>query len=500
MQMEQTDSSRRGNKWWVFGAIGLGLFVSVMDQTGLTLAIPRIAEKFDATIPTVQWVVLGYILVISSLMLPMGRAADIIGRKRVYMVGFSIFTVGGVLAGVSPSLGAVIAMKMFQGIGTAMVQATSMAIVTSTFPAEERGKAIGMLTTVVGVGAMAGPVIGGFVVGSFGWRSIFFMAVPLGALSVLAASMVLAPDKGPSGGYGRGFRSFDFLGALLSTLSLVGFLTIITFGQRIGWASPVIVAGFLGTIVLLASFIVWELRVDEPMMPMDLFRRLPFSLGVIANFLSFLANTGMFFLMPFFLQEVQGYTPGQAGLILVTTALCMALLGPFIGRLSDKYGTRPFTITGLSFSTVAFLLFSQLGESSPLILIVVVLVLAGIGMATFFSPNSSAILGAVERERYGVATAFLNLVRNSANITGLAVATTLITAAMASRGFEPSLSAVSEQGGQAIKAAFTVGLNRVFLLSAVYCGVALVISVLRFKRDPAKAEDVRPREAVEERV
>ena len=311
--MEQTDASRRGNKWWVFGAIGLGLFVSVMDQTGLTLAIPRIADQFDATIPTVQWVVLGYILVISSLMLPMGRAADIVGRKRVYMVGFSIFTVGGILAGASSSLGAVIAMKMFQGMGAAMVQATSMAIVTSTFPAEERGKAIGMLTTVVGVGAMAGPVIGGAVVGSLGWRYIFFMAAPLGALAVLAASMVLAPDKGPSGGYGRGLRSFDFLGALLSTLTLVGFLTVITFGQRIGWMSPVIVAGFLATIALLVAFIIWELRVDEPMMPLDLFRRLPFTLGVIANFLSFLANTGMFFLMPFFLQEVQGYTPGQAG-------------------------------------------------------------------------------------------------------------------------------------------------------------------------------------------
>ena len=496
--MEQTDASRQGKKWWVFGAIGLGLFVSVMDQTGLTLAVPRIADQFDATIPTVQWVVLGYILVISSLMLPMGRAADIIGRKRVYTVGFSVFVVGGVLAGVSPSLGVVIAMKMFQGIGTAMVQSTSMAIVTSTFPAEERGKAIGMLTTVVGVGAMAGPVIGGFVVGSLGWRYIFFMAVPLGVVSVLAASMVLASDKGPPGGYGRGMRSFDFPGALLSTLALVGFLAVMTFGHRIGWVSPVIVVGSLATIASLTAFIVWELRVDEPLLPLDLFKRLPFTLGVTANFLSFLANTGMFFLMPFFLQEVKGYTPGQAGLILVTTAVCMASLGPVVGRLSDKYGSRPFAVTGLSVSTVAFLLFSQLGESSPLIMIVGVLVLAGIGMATFFSPNSSSILGAVERERYGVATAFLNLIRNSANITGLAVATTLVTATMASQGFEPSLSAVSGEGGQPVKAAFTLGLSRVFLLSASYCGVALVISALRFRRGPTQADDIEPRKVVEE--
>ena len=164
----------------------MGLFISVMDQTGLNIAVPRIADAFNAPIPTVQWVVLGYVLTISSLMLPMGRLADLIGRKRVYVTGFVVFTVGGILAGLSPNLGMVIAMKMVQGVGTALTQATGMAIVTSTFPNEERGRAIGLLMTIVGVGAIAGPVTGGFVIDVFDWRAIFLMAAPLGALSVLS--------------------------------------------------------------------------------------------------------------------------------------------------------------------------------------------------------------------------------------------------------------------------------------------------------------------------
>ena len=459
----------------------MGLFISVMDQTGLNIAVPRIADAFNASIPTVQWVVLGYVLTISSLMLPMGRLADLIGRKRVYVTGFVVFTVGGILAGLSPNLGMVIAMKMVQGVGTALTQATGMAIVTSTFPNEERGRAIGLLMTIVGVGAIAGPVTGGFVIDAFGWRAIFLMAAPLGALSVLAGLLVLEGRASVNRQVTSSFRSFDYVGAMLSTAALVSFLLIMTFGYRIGWGSLAVVTGMALVIGLFSAFIFWERHVNDPMIPMELFRRPQFVLGASANFISFMASTALFFLMPFFLQEVKGYTPGESGLILVAPGICMAVIGPIAGRLSDRLGSRRFAVTGLAISVSAFLLFSRLDGSSSLLLIVIGLLLAGTGSALFFSPNSSSILGSVERERYGVATAFLNLIRNAGNITGLAIATTIVTMTMASMGFEPSLTAVTDANGNGVVHAFATGLNYAFLLSALMGTLALIMSAIKLK-------------------
>jgi len=385
------------------------------------------------------------------------------------------------MAGLSPNLGAVIAFKCLQGVGSAMTQATSMAIVTSTFPAQERGKAIGLITTMVGIGAVAGPVVGGVLVQALGWRAIFLIGAPLGALAAFAGLVVLSVDKGQSQGMAGGLRSFDYLGAALSTAALIAFLLIMSFGYRAGWTSLVVLGGAVAVVILLAVFLAWERRASQPLIPLALFQRATFSLGTGANLLSFMAGTAMFFLMPFYLQQVLGYSPGQSGMILVAPAICFVILGPLAGRLSDRFGTRPFTMLGAALSTVAFLLFSRLTESSPLAFVVLGLFLGGAGMAIFQSPNTSAVLGAVERERYGVATAFLNLVRNSGNMTGLALATTIVTATMAAQGFAPSLSAVSEAGSEGVKSAFALGLTRAFLLSSVFSAAALILSAFQPK-------------------
>ncbi len=481
MASTQTLAQQTNYKWWVFGAMSFGLFVSVMDQSGLSIAIPQIAGSFKAGIPTVQWVMLAYILTISALMLPMGRLSDIVGRKRIYTIGMLVFAAGAALAGFAPTLGAVISMKVLQGVGSAMTQATGMAIVISAFPAKERGKAIGLTTTMVGIGAVAGPVMGGAVVQALGWRAIMLVAAPLGVASALAALMVLAREAGDGKGNLGSLRSFDYMGAALFTTSLMGFLFIMSFGYRLGWTSLVVLLGGVGVVGVMALFVVVERKAPQPLLHLELLQRPAFSMGATSNVLSFMATTAVFFLMPFYLQEVRGYSPSESGLIMVVAAVCMAVIGPLAGRFSDRFGFWRFTSLGAGMATLSSLLFSRLTATSPMALVYVALALAGTGMATFQAPNSSAMLASVERERYGLATAFLNLSRNVGNITGTALATTIVTASMAAQGFAPSLAAVKDSSGDAVRLAFAQGMGHAFLLATALNGVALALCLARRK-------------------
>lgn len=461
--------------------IAVGTFVSVQDQTAVTLAMPRLADHFDAAIPVVQWVALGYILTTGSLLLPMGRLSDLVGRKLIYLVGFSVFVAGALLAGSAPSLSALIGFRIFQGVGAAMVQANSMAILTSTYPSSEHGKVIGLFMTMVGLGAIAGPIVGGVVVDLLGWRAVFFMSAPLGIASLLSAIIVLDRVR-PSESEGQlRLSGFDWPGALLSAAALVIFLLAMTNAYRVGWTSPLIVAAFAATGALSAAFLYWETRCEQPMLPLELFRRNMFSLGSSASFFSFLAGTSVFFLIPFYLQDVIDLSRAQAGLLLGPTALCFALLGPISGQLSDRYGSMRFEVIGLLLLGSSLLFLSRITAESPAYFVIAALILMGSGMGTFYSPNASSVLRVVERSRYGVATAFLNMVRNTANVTGIGLATTIVTARMAALGFAPSLDAVAG-GGSNLEGAFMEGLRMAFLVLGAFILLALVLTVLKSRK------------------
>jgi len=463
-------------KYWAFGALALGLFTSVVDHGSVNIALPSVADQFRTSLTTIQWIVIGYALTISSLLLPMGRMADLVGRTKVYLLGSIIFAFAGGAAGVAPSLATLILARIIQGCGAAMTQGTGMAIITATFPESERGKAIGMVMTVVGVGAIAGPAVGGFLVGSLGWRWVFFINVPLGLLGVIASIAIL--DKKRTGDItaGDSGNNFDWMGAALSAGVLLTLLLTITNGQTAGWNSPPILAAMTGFMALLSGFIWWELRVSEPLLELRLFRHRLFSLGVSASFLTFLGGSAVLFLMPFYLQRVLDYSPERAGLFVVPAAFCMAVMGPISGRLSDHYGWRRFTVGGLVCSVSGLAILTQTSDSSPWFIIMAALILQSIGMGTFYSPNASSILSEVARERYGVVLSFLNLVRNGANVTSVAMATVIVTATMAGLGFQPSLDAVGGvEGGRA----FTAGLRNAYTVMACLLIAAMAISAIK---------------------
>ncbi len=452
-----------------------------MDQGSIIVALPTIADHFETDLPTVQWVMVVYALTISALLLPMGRLSDLVGRKKVYVAGFVVFLLGAVLAGFSTDVKFLITARLIQGVGSAMTQGTGLAIVTSAFPNSERGKVMGLYLSVVGMGSICGSPLGGFLVDALSWRWVFYSTVGTSAVATLASLIIL--DGRQVSEDGRRSR-FDWPGAALSTGTLVAFLMAMTNGPRIGWTSPyVIVAEFL-FIALLGTFIWWELRIPSPMLDLRLFKSKLFSLGVAAGFICFVGSTPVRFLMPFYLQKVLEYSPGKIGLILIPVSLCMIITGPVSGRLSDRYGWRIFNVGGMILTASGLFILSRVTEDSHLGMVMVAMMLQNAGMGMFDTTNNSSIMGVVTRERYGVVAGLLNLVRNSANVTGIAMAIAMVTAVMASMGHPPTLQAVVDATGRdtEVIGAFTSGLRTVYLVMGSLILVGMVVSYLKGSR------------------
>ena len=489
--MKQPVSQGSSYRWWVFGTIAVGTFLSVMDQGSVLLALPTIETQFKADLPRVQWIMLSYALAISVLLLPMGRLADMVGRRRVYITGFIIFVSAAGLAGISLNLPMLIGARVLQGIGSAMIQGTALAMLISVFPSAERGKVLGANLSAVGLGLVAGPAFGGLLVSTWGWRSIFLVDVLVGLVTIAAAVRILYGRRFPQEAPPEKRTTFDLPGAILSGAALFFLLLTVGNGYRWGWTSAPALAGVLAAVILLTVFIWWELRHPSPMLELRLFQRRLVAMGVAAGWISFMASISMWAMMPFYLQKVLGYSPSQSGLVAVAPSVGLIIMGSVSGRLSDRLGWRTFNIGGQILSATAlFVLAFSLTEQSSLALVIPFWMLMACGQGLFNAPNNSSILSAVERSRYGVVSALTQLNRNMSNVTSIAVTTSIVAATMASRGFEPSLDAVSAEGGAAVSRAFIDGWQRAMLLMGTLVVMAIGLSMAKGERVKEEEEPV----------
>ena len=465
-------------KYLVFGALGIATFLSAIDPGSINIAIPTVASEFQTDLTTIQWLVIAYSLAVCSLLLPMGRLSDLIGRKKVYIAGMVVLGCGALAAGLSPNLAVLFSSRVVQGVGAAMTQGTSMAIITSVFPINERGKAIGLIMITVGVGNVVGPAAGGLAVTLFGWRAVFLFTVPLVIFGIVTALVVM-----------RGFTEvrdtaesrFDWLGATLSGAILIVMLLALTTGNRMGWISVPIVTYLVAGSCMSAAFIWWELKIDNPILDLRLFRRSTFSLGVASQFLTFVGLQSVLFLMPLYLQNILAYSPRAAGLVMAPGAICMAAMGSISGLLSDRFGWRPFTVGGLAIAVIGLLALSFVSDSTSLWVLVPALILVSSGLATFYSPNTSSVLSAATREQYGAILGFLNLVRNAGNVTSVASATLIVTTTMGALDFSPTLDALRGQT-DGIGDAFTLGLHYAFLIMTGVIFLSIFLSAFQKPR------------------
>ena len=470
------------HKWWALVTVALGTFMATLDSSIVNISLPAILTYFHSDLATIQWVVLAYLLAITSLLLTFGRLADIWGRKKVYTIGFGVFTLGSLACGLAPTPTFLIAARVAQAVGAAMLQANGLAITNAVFPGKERGRALGINGTVVATGTTLGPTIGGVLVGVFGWQSIFFVNLPVGLVGIGLAMLVLQEERISTRREGAAAR-FDPLGAILISIALIALLLGLNRGDVARWGSPQILGLFATAIICFGAFIYVERRVVAPILDLTLFRIRAFATGNIAALCSFLAISTNAFLMPFFLQLVLGFSPAQAGLLLTPTSLTLAVVAPLSGWLSDRLGARLLSSLGLAISALALLSLSFLTAGAHYSDVLFRLILLGVGIGIFNPPNSSAIFSSVPRDRYGVVGGFLSMVRNSGQVVGVAIAGALIVAAIAPVVGEAGLDALRSGAGggssNALLNAFMQGFRHAFILSAILAAFGAVVSVLR---------------------
>ncbi|GAB6273512.1 MAG: MFS transporter [Peptococcaceae bacterium] len=393
-------------------------FLTPFMGSAINLAIPAIGKTFNSTALQLSWVVSSYLMTSAAFLLPLGRLADIIGRKKIFTAGIIIFPLFSMLCGLAWSVKTLIFFRILQGIGGAMIFGTSMAILTSVFPPQERGKVLGINVATVYTGLSLGPVLGGVINHYLGWPFIFYFNALLSALIV---PLIFTKLKGEW--FGARGESFDLSGAFLYALGIIAFLYGLSTIATLEWGRFIFLLG----LVILVIFIKQEAKIKQPILNIKLFRKnITFIFSNLAALINYSATFAVGFLLSVYLQVVGKYNSQTAGLILLSQPVLMALLSPFAGALSDHVEPRVVASLGMGLTTAGLFLFYFLTGSTPLWLVIVNLALLGIGFALFSSPNSNAVMGAVEKRFYGVASSTLGTMRLVGQAISMAIATLVI--------------------------------------------------------------------------
>jgi len=434
--------------------------MSPFDGSVVTIAIPSIASSINLGLESAVWVPLAYLLLLTLLLINVGRLADLHGRKRFYILGFALFTVGSILCGLSTSDMQLISFRALQGIGAAFIAANSAAIITDVFPTEGRGRALGINTMAVYTGLTVGPVMGGVLVETFGWRSIFFVNVPIGILVITLVTFKLRQNPPNSVG-----AEFDLPGAATLSVVLAASLVTLTLGGIWGWnsASTVILAA-IGVVAFLL-FLGIERSVPFPTLDLALFsKNRLFAAANATAFLSYIAVNGVTLTIAIYLETIKGLSPEIAGLYLIAQALPMALFSPLSGWLSDRFGSRALATLGMGCVTVGLFLFSGLNAESSALDVIWRLALVGVGFGLFSSPNTSAVMGSVSQEKLGVAAGTLGTMRFLGQSIGLAMLGAVMATTLPAQVLLTVFTSMTAQGG-VVTVEFVSGMKTFFLVA-----------------------------------
>jgi EmrB/QacA subfamily drug resistance transporter len=418
-------------KWWILTAVACGTFMATLDSSIVNIALPTLTTEFSASLYRVKWVVIIYLLTITCALLPFGRLSDQWGRKRVFQSGFIVFIVGSALCSFAGSLNLLIAARVIQGLGASMLMANGPAIITQSFPSTERGGALGTLSMVVSAGLISGPTLGGILISTFGWKSIFLINIPIGCAGAYLVQYFL---KGDAGSTHR--VRFDWVGAILQSAILI-FLMVLFDPPSIS------IAGAAGdkisrwplsavTVLLAWAFIHVESRAQAPLLDMTLLKIRVFWTSNVASLLTFVAFSTITILMPFYLEKVMGFPTHLAGIFMSAIPLTILVVAPISGRMSDRMGSRGLSSAGsfigaISLLTMAGLFGAGIGATTSHLTIVLGLCAIGLAIGLFQSPNNNAIMGSVPLSKLGVASALLATIRNLGLVIGTGLASGIFT-------------------------------------------------------------------------
>jgi EmrB/QacA subfamily drug resistance transporter len=461
-----TDDNR---KWWTLGAMCFALFMIMLDNTVVNVALPSIQKDLGASISGLEWTTSGYTLSFAVILATGGRLGDIFGRRRFFLIGVVIFALSSATAGLAPDQTALVVSRVVQGIGAGLMMPGTLSIITDAFPAHERGKAMGTWAGVSALALAIGPVLGGLLTEHVSWRAIFYLNVPVAIGAVAATIFAVRESRDTSVG-----REVDYLGVATLTAGLTALVLALVEGNSWGWGSVPIVALLAGSIVGLASFVLVEKRVRAPIVQFELLsHRNYLGASIVALIITF-AMMGVFFFLALYMQNILGYSPLEAGVRFLPSTLMIVAVAPISGRLADRFGPRWLIVGGLSLLTASLLSFTQIAVDSTYGDLLPGFVLLGIGIAMTMSPMTSAAMNAVAVQKAGVASGVLSMFRMVGGSLGVAVTGAIFQSAVGA----DFASATPQEFVDALATAMGVS------AAVVAVGVVVAALVIRTSRKP----------------
>jgi EmrB/QacA subfamily drug resistance transporter len=472
-----TDDNR---KWWTLGAMCFALFMVMLDNTVVNVALPSIQRDLHAQLSALEWVINGYTLTFAVLIATGGRLGDIFGRRLMFLAGVVIFAITSATAGLAQDPAMLIGSRAIQGIGAALMMPATLSIITHAFPATERGKAIGTWAGVSALALSIGPVIGGFLTEYVSWRAIFFINLPVAVGAVIATIFAVTESRDDSVD-----RRVDYPGVVALTGSLTAIVLALIEGNSWGWGSTQILALLIGGAVGLAAFVAIELRVSAPMVEFGLFRTRQFIGSNLIAFIITFAMMGTFFFMALYMQDILGFSALEAGVRFLPTTVVIAVIAPISGRLADRLGPATPMSAGLAVLAVSMFMFAGIDTATTYAGLLIPFILMGIGIALVMSPMSTAAMNAVSVQKSGVASGVLQMSRMIGASVGVA-ATGAIFQAQLGSGFDPATLATAPEQARAV---FVDALGSAMLLAAFVVVAGLFVSLLLVRGARSKRAD-----------
>ncbi len=454
-------------KWIALSCTSMGVFFSVLNSSTILIALPEIGLKLNATSNSMVWTMMIYMLTLTILVPSIGRVADIIGRKKLFIWGFIIFTIGSLLCSFAISGWELVAFRFVQSIGGALIVANSTPIVADAFPKEELGKAMGINGMIISVAAVFGPIIGGVLIYmNIGWQSIFYINIPIGIIGTIWSIIQLKElDVLPQG------QKFDWFGTITFTIGLLSLLIALSFGGHYALEM------YISSVIFIGLFIFIENKVKYPMLDLRLFKSRLLAFAYSTNLLNGIARGAVTFLLVIYFEEIKGMSAVASGLMLIPFAISMVIMSPISGYLSDRYGGRELSSIGLLISALGLLGLVFIRATTPNYLLAIWMFVSGLGSGMFFSPNTSAIMGAVPTDRKGIAAGVRTMMNNAGSVISMALAMAIFSS-VTKNNFQNVFLGVNVGNGISSDQ-FITGLRIAFIVSFIISIIAAMISYFR---------------------
>ncbi len=467
--MKKIESEINKKKWLILITVVSATFMSTLDGSIVNVALPDMASKLNVGMSGITWVVTSFLITVAATILIFGRLGDMIGKTKVFKFGVVLFTIGSLLCGLTSSLTLLVTARVIQAVGASATMATNQGIITHVFPANERGRALGVLGTFVALGSMAGPPIGGIIVSAVSWEYIFLINIPIGIIVFILTLKIFPKEHTTSD------EKLDIKGALLFIVATVSMFGALGQGQVKGYDNAFIMSAFVISFITFVLFIIVEHKISMPILQLSIFKNSLFSISIICAFISFIAISASNIILPFYFQDTLKFSPAASGILMMVSPIVLSVVAPFSGYMSDKIGSEILTLFGLSFTSIGLFFLSSLNERSSVLLIVAYIVIMTLGNGMFQSPNNSLVMSTVSKDKLGIAGSVNALIRNLGFVLGTSLSTLLLYNRMSHKIGYRVVDYIKGRDD-----VFIYGMRSVYISVGIMCLFGVLITALRF--------------------